>query len=90
MDIGALVEWLGNREVTSVLCEGGPRVAASLLEEGLVDKMIMYMAPKVTGGEAAPGPVGGTGAGLMSRAAGFRFDSVCGSGEDLKITAYPE
>ncbi|MEK7314198.1 MAG: bifunctional diaminohydroxyphosphoribosylaminopyrimidine deaminase/5-amino-6-(5-phosphoribosylamino)uracil reductase RibD, partial [Deltaproteobacteria bacterium] len=42
---------LGKRGVTSVLIEGGSRLAASALKEGVVDKAIFIMAPKIIGGD---------------------------------------
>lgn len=89
VDPEALADLLGEREVTSVLCEGGPTVAALLLEARLVDKVVLYVAGKVVGGTGAPGPVGGDGAGFMNEAAGFTIAEACGSGEDVKLTAVP-
>ncbi len=40
---------LGERGVMTVLCEGGAGLASSLIAEGLVDKLVMMIAPKVLG-----------------------------------------
>ena len=40
---------LGKREIVSVLVEGGPEIVTSLLKAGLVDKMIIPIAPKIIG-----------------------------------------
>lgn len=40
--------------VELLLCEGGPMMFSSLLEEGLVDELFLTLAPKLTGGGAAP------------------------------------
>ena len=37
------------RGVRSVLCEGGPRLNADLLREGLVDELFLCLAPKLAG-----------------------------------------
>ena len=51
---------LGAAGLTRVLCEGGGRLAASLLSSGLVDELVLMMAGKVIGGDgtAAVGPMG--------------------------------
>jgi len=88
VDLQKLMNLLGEREVTSVLAEGGPTVAASLLASGTADKVVFYVAPKVVGGADAPGPVAGDGVGLMADAVGLVMDSVEAVGPDVKLTAY--
>ena len=41
-------------DVRALLCEGGPRVFGSLLQEGLVDELFLTLAPKLTGGGTDP------------------------------------
>lgn len=55
-----LVE-LGKMGVSSLMIEGGAEIAGSALEEGIVDKINFFIAPKIVGGRFAPGPVGGKG-----------------------------
>jgi diaminohydroxyphosphoribosylaminopyrimidine deaminase/5-amino-6-(5-phosphoribosylamino)uracil reductase len=50
LDVGAGLRWLGEHGVNTVLSEGGPRVAASLLREKLVDRLAFIVAP-VAGGD---------------------------------------
>jgi diaminohydroxyphosphoribosylaminopyrimidine deaminase/5-amino-6-(5-phosphoribosylamino)uracil reductase len=88
VDLQRLMKLLGEREVTSVLAEGGPTVAASLLASGTADKVVFFVAPKVVGGADAPGPVAGDGVGLMADAVGLVMDSVEAVGPDVKLTAY--
>ncbi len=45
--------------VTSVLVEGGSEVNASLLRGGLVNRVMLYVAPSLLGGQDAKGLVGG-------------------------------
>ncbi len=56
-----LMEILGNREITSVLIEGGGEINASAITAGVVDKVMCFIAPKIIGGQNAPGPIGGEG-----------------------------
>ena len=53
---------LGDREVTSLLLEGGAGLAAALLEAGLLDALALFLAPKLIGGDGRPllGPLGVT------------------------------
>ncbi len=44
-----LLRVLGKREIMSVLVEGGSEIITSLLKAGLVDKMIIPIAPKIIG-----------------------------------------
>lgn len=50
---GALLQALAARGITRVLVEGGARLAASLLREGLVDRLAWFHAPGVLGADAA-------------------------------------
>ena len=56
-----LMETLGEREITSVLIEGGSDINASAIAAGVVDKVMCFIAPKLIGGRDAPGPIGGEG-----------------------------
>jgi riboflavin biosynthesis pyrimidine reductase len=40
--------------VASLLCEGGPTVFGSLLQEGLADELFLTLAPKLVGGGMSP------------------------------------
>jgi diaminohydroxyphosphoribosylaminopyrimidine deaminase/5-amino-6-(5-phosphoribosylamino)uracil reductase len=51
-DVAAALEALAARGITSVLCEGGAGIAASLLRNGLVDRIAWFHAPKVLGSDA--------------------------------------
>jgi diaminohydroxyphosphoribosylaminopyrimidine deaminase/5-amino-6-(5-phosphoribosylamino)uracil reductase len=50
LDAGAGLRWLAEHGINTVLSEGGPRVAASLLREKVVDRLILLLAP-VAGGD---------------------------------------
>ncbi|MFB3739048.1 MAG: bifunctional diaminohydroxyphosphoribosylaminopyrimidine deaminase/5-amino-6-(5-phosphoribosylamino)uracil reductase RibD [Candidatus Velamenicoccus archaeovorus] len=86
--IGALVRDLGKRDVQGVLLEGGPTLAWAALQEGVVDKVIVYLAPKLIGGEEAPTVLGGRGFAPVSAALDLRVTSFDALGADLKVEAY--
>ena len=67
-----LMEILGEREITSVLIEGGSQINASALTAGIVDKVMCFIAPKLIGGQNAPGPIGGEGIQSLTEAVNLR------------------
>jgi diaminohydroxyphosphoribosylaminopyrimidine deaminase/5-amino-6-(5-phosphoribosylamino)uracil reductase len=83
VDARAVVADLGHLEVASLLVEGGGEVHASFLAAGLVDKVALFIAPRLLGGRDAVPVVGGPGA--TDPAAGFhlRFRSAERIGPDL-------
>ncbi len=64
----ALFDELGRRRMTSVLVEGGSRLFGTLLDMRTIDEVHVFVAPKLSGGEAAPSPVGGGGIERMAHA----------------------
>jgi diaminohydroxyphosphoribosylaminopyrimidine deaminase/5-amino-6-(5-phosphoribosylamino)uracil reductase len=89
VDLRALMQELARRDVTSLLLEGGAEIAASMLAAGLVDKVVLFIAPKLVGGRAAPGPVGGDGIPRMADALPLHDVTIRRFGEDLMIIGYP-
>ena len=89
VDLHTLLKELGQRDITSVLVEGGGEVIASFMEQGLVDKLLVWIGPKVVGGAGAPTPVGGAGAARMADATPFEFHRFEHVGSDLLLVAYP-
>ena len=53
--MAAALQALGARGLTRVFCEGGGKLAASLLRAGLVDRLEVFQAGKVIGAEGLPG-----------------------------------
>jgi diaminohydroxyphosphoribosylaminopyrimidine deaminase/5-amino-6-(5-phosphoribosylamino)uracil reductase len=86
--LGRLVADLGKRDVQGALLEGGPTLAWAAVEEGAVDKVVVYLAPKLIGGQEAPGALGGRGFAPISGALGLAIHSFDRVGEDLKVEAY--
>ena len=54
VDLSALMRELGNRDIMSVLCEGGPTLAGALIAEQLVDEVVLFIAPKLLGQGPSP------------------------------------
>jgi diaminohydroxyphosphoribosylaminopyrimidine deaminase/5-amino-6-(5-phosphoribosylamino)uracil reductase len=85
--LGELMQTLGKRDIQDVLVEGGPTVAWGAMQEGVVDRLVLYLAPKLVGGRDAPGILAGQGISSIAEALGVRIVSVERLGDDLKVTA---
>lgn len=88
LDLRALMRELGNREITSVLIEGGGTTHASAFESGIVDKIMFFIAPKIVGGHDAITAVDGLGVAKMADAIRLENMTVRPVGEDLLVEAY--
>lgn len=54
LDLNGVLTELGKARVTSLLVEGGSRVHGSFLEAGLVDQVMLFVAPKFIGDQGVP------------------------------------
>jgi diaminohydroxyphosphoribosylaminopyrimidine deaminase/5-amino-6-(5-phosphoribosylamino)uracil reductase len=88
VDLGKLLETLGEREITSVLVEGGGILLGSLFDQGLVDKVIAFIAPIIIGGAEAKTAVAGKGVDKVADS--FRLERVRVEklGDDLMVSGY--
>src|SRR6266513_1116928 len=84
----AVLRDLGQREITSVLIEGGGNVLSQALNQRLIDKVQIYLAPIFTGG----GVLAFGGNGVASTQRSLRLDSprYHRIGPDIWITGYPK
>ena len=78
---------LGRRDVTSLLLEGGARLAGSFLDGGEVDELRLFVAPVVLGGAGSRPLVAGEGAGSIEAAERALAMDWERSGDDLLIRA---
>jgi diaminohydroxyphosphoribosylaminopyrimidine deaminase/5-amino-6-(5-phosphoribosylamino)uracil reductase len=83
-----LLKRLAERGIVSLLIEGGSEVNASALEEGIVDKMVLFLAPRLLGGSVAPSLVGGKGVGRLEEAWTLENISVERLGDDIMVEGY--
>ena len=79
---------LAGEEVQSLLLEGGPILAGAFLRAGLVDKLLVFVAPKLVGGGDAPGLFAGPAVRAMADALHLSGLEVERLGDDLLVTAY--
>ncbi len=88
VDLQELMRQLGERGICSVFVEGGGTINFSLLQEGLVDKIHAFIAPKLLGGRTALTSVEGDGFSALSQAAELRDISVEMLGSDILVSGY--
>ena len=55
----AVVEDLGRRAMSRVMVEGGARILGAFFGARLVDRVMIFVSPRILGSAGAPGPVGG-------------------------------
>ncbi|MDI4645429.1 bifunctional diaminohydroxyphosphoribosylaminopyrimidine deaminase/5-amino-6-(5-phosphoribosylamino)uracil reductase RibD [Cohnella hashimotonis] len=89
VDLKVGLKALGERGIGSVLAEGGGMLNGSLLEAGLVGKMMLFYAPKIVG-DGAPSGFAFSGPERMGDAANVKIASIERYGEDWCVTGYPE
>lgn len=85
LDLTALLAELGDREIVSALLEGGPTLAGSFLAEGLVDRVVAYLAPTLLGAGAAA--LADAGVTTLAEAYHLDIEDITTIGPDLRITA---
>ncbi len=85
VDLAALLAALRDAGVVSVLLEGGPTLAAAFLKQGLVDRVVGYVAPALLG--AGPSALGDLGVGTIADALRLRLDEVVRVGDDVRLTS---
>lgn len=89
-DVNDVLRILGENGVSSLFIEGGGTVNSAFLENGLIDKVVLYFAPKLVGGKDAPTFLEGTGFALMKDAVELTDGEFTKIGKDFKFTGYPE
>lgn len=81
---------LGRRGLISLLVEGGAEVYGSFFSERQIDKLILFVAPLLIGGQKAKGMVGGQGVASITEALRFKEMKVKSLAGDILVEAYPE
>ena len=87
VDLAAMLRDLAAREINELHVEAGHKLNGSFLREGLVDELLLYLAPKLLGdgaGLAALGPFE-----ALNQAPGFEFLDVQRIGPDLRLRVRP-
>jgi diaminohydroxyphosphoribosylaminopyrimidine deaminase/5-amino-6-(5-phosphoribosylamino)uracil reductase len=86
LDLSAVLSYLGERRITSVLVEGGSGLFTTFIRTGLWDKLSIYLSPKVLG--SGLDAVGSLGIQRLEEAVRLEGRSWHRVGEDLRVTGY--
>jgi diaminohydroxyphosphoribosylaminopyrimidine deaminase/5-amino-6-(5-phosphoribosylamino)uracil reductase len=90
VDLESALRLLSQRGCLYVLAEPGARLGAALVEAGLVQRFWFFFAPRLIGGQNAPGILGGSGVALLAETPRLRLERVRQLGPDLLVEAVPE
>lgn len=88
IDLVVLMMQLGRRQINSIWTEAGPTIAGALIQAGLVDELILYIAPKLLGDDAM-GLCKLPGLEQLSQAPQFALQDVQQIGKDLRLRLLP-
>ena len=88
IDLSALLKMLGEREITTVLVEGGGSLLGSFFDNRLVEKVVAFIAPVIIGGEGSIGAVGGMGPSAVVDAFKLTEVQVETLNPDIIVTGY--
>jgi diaminohydroxyphosphoribosylaminopyrimidine deaminase/5-amino-6-(5-phosphoribosylamino)uracil reductase len=89
LDLRAVLEELGRRDVLGVLVEGGSKTHWSFLSNKLVDKFYFIIAPIVLGGKDSVPSVGGKGYAAVEESPKFKISRCFSVGPDIVLETYP-
>lgn len=89
LDLAAVISHLAALEINELLVECGPRLAGAFLEGGWVDELILYVAPRFLGADAAP-LAALSGLGTLDSLARFEFREHRLIHDDLRLVLTPK
>ncbi|MBC3797783.1 bifunctional diaminohydroxyphosphoribosylaminopyrimidine deaminase/5-amino-6-(5-phosphoribosylamino)uracil reductase RibD [Acetobacterium tundrae] len=88
LNLNDLIHQLGQKKIDGILLEGGGTLNYSALKSGIVDKLQVYIAPKIFGGATAISPVEGQGIEDPSEAFHFKDRKIKILGDDICLEYY--
>jgi diaminohydroxyphosphoribosylaminopyrimidine deaminase/5-amino-6-(5-phosphoribosylamino)uracil reductase len=88
IDLDKLLLALGQKQITSVLVEGGAILLGSLCDRNLVDKVNVFISPIIIGGEKARTAIGGKGVDKVVNSLKLEHVKTKRSDSDMMITGY--
>jgi diaminohydroxyphosphoribosylaminopyrimidine deaminase/5-amino-6-(5-phosphoribosylamino)uracil reductase len=78
-----------DHEIVSIVLESGPQLLTSFLKADLIDKFIIFTAPRILGGGGSLEMFGDLGIKKMKDSIGLEITDIKKTGRDMMITAYP-
>jgi len=88
VDARKVLEKLGKMEISSLLVEGGGEVIGSFIQEKLVDKIVLFLSPRIIGGKEAPTWVEGKGFAHLQETPWINIHRIKRIGEDILVEGY--
>ena len=88
VDLKYLMRMLGSFGITSVLIEGGAEVNASALKSGIVDKVVLFIAPKIMTGTDSRCSIGGKAPVKLRKAVSLHDVTSRFVGPDMMVVGY--
>lgn len=88
VNLKQLLSRLGEMEMMSLLLEGGSQINGSFLDEGLIDKIFLFLSPKIIGDQQALGIFGGRGITNLKEAIFINEIKARRIGEDILLEGY--
>lgn len=85
VDLKKLVQALGAMGIKKIMIEGGSELNAEALDAGIVDRLYIFIAPKIIGGNGAKGVFGGDGIAKMKDAVKLKRVKERKTGEDILL-----
>ena len=86
-NLGEILEWLFRQGIRRAFVEGGPTLSSAFVAAGLVDEYLIYLAPKLLGGDQLA--IGDIGVTTIGEARELRITSVEHLGNDILLSARP-
>lgn len=87
VDLKSLLKLLGKMEMAHVMVEGGGELVWAMVDEGLVDRFIFFIAPRIIGGRDAVTAVEGDGIKKIQEAVGLKVLKIKKIAEDILVEA---
>ena len=85
IDLAALLQALGQKGMSRIMVEGGPKVLTSFMQQDLFDEIWAFVAPKIIGGSSAPTPFDGKGFSLVANSPAMEHMETITLGRDTLI-----
>lgn len=86
-DLAVLLKALAKKGIINIIVEGGGELIAGLIEKDMVDRLLIFIAPKVIGGRDAITAVEGIGCARIKDAVNFNIVNVRHFKKDILIEA---
>lgn len=89
VDLSELLRLLGDRGVAHLLVEGGPELVGAFFRQGLVDEVLLFLAPRVLGNMRARDWITGLDIASLEEALELEWVEARRAGRDLVLRARP-